>query len=141
MRELEPWAQRSNGREAHRAFYAAYIHSSAWFQRRTRWVEDERELLLEGQQIACVGCSKEWALKRDDLHHVSYERLGNEAHEDLWPMCRSCHSWIHELLRSSRSWRRLALSHGSVLALQQLHLALDTANVVKSGVHSLRTFL
>lgn len=117
MRELNPWQRRSNGREAHRQFYAKYMRSPAWFSRREQWAEEELALLPVGGTIVCVGCGRGWFVRRDDLHHYSYERLGDEAHEDLWPMCRDCHVLLHEVMRSSRSWRKLATRQANELAL------------------------
>ncbi len=117
MRELSPWAKRSNGREAHRAFYASYMRSPAWWQRRHRWVEEESVLLQSGQSINCAGCGEPWRLSRDDLHHVSYDRLGAEHHDDLWPMCRHCHTALHDLLASTPSWRKLSRELANQLAL------------------------
>ncbi|MBL3685670.1 hypothetical protein D3248_01690 [Leucobacter zeae] len=107
MRELSPWAIRSRGREDHRARYARYIASRAWFARREQWVSDERARTCS-QMVRCWGgCGNDWRLERDDMHHVSYVRLGDEAHEDLWPLCRGCHDALHQLMDSTRSWRKL----------------------------------
>lgn len=107
MRELGAHARRSQGRDVWRAFYAGYIKSPAWFARRIKWVEEEIEL-GGGVKISCLaGCGREWTLSRGDLHHCNYDRLGNEAHEDLWPLCRACHDDVHHLLDSTKSWRKL----------------------------------
>ena len=134
MRELNPWQQRSAGRNQWRAYYRAYITSPAWYRRREQWVADALDeltvLVTEagtgGQAvIECVGCGAGWRPKSDDLHHASYDRLGEEAHEDLWPMCRGCHAWVHELMRSTSTWRKLPLPQASPLALAALHDAID----------------
>lgn len=31
-----------------------------------------------------------------DLHHISYDNLGNEADEDLCWLCRDCHTSLHK---------------------------------------------
>ncbi|MFF8819121.1 HNH endonuclease [Leucobacter sp. NPDC015123] len=56
-----------------------------------------------GGTIVCLGCGKPWKLKQDDLHHITYDRLGAEEHEDLWPLCRGCHTLIHDLLTSTKT--------------------------------------
>ena len=57
--------------------------------------------------------SREWALKRQavrqrsgnrcerckrrkmqSVHHLTYERLGNERLEDLLAVCNPCHEWL-----------------------------------------------
>ncbi len=117
MRELNPWAVRSNGREAHRERYAAYMRSTAWFRRRNQWAADETNYLPEGTGIVCLGCGEAWSLGRDDLHHVTYDRLGTESHQDLWPLCRSCHTCIHRKLVATRSWRKLPRVQANYFAL------------------------
>lgn len=107
MRELGRWARKSQGRDRHRAFYARYIESAAWFRRREVWAEAEAERISPAPILCRGGCGTLWRVSVDDLHHCDYARLGNEAHEDLWAMCRSCHTALHQVLESSRSWRKL----------------------------------
>lgn len=117
MRELQPWARKSQGRDQHRARYAAYITSAAWYQRRDEWARDEAARLAPAPIRCRGGCGREWSVERDDLHHCDYTRLGAEAHEDLWGMCRHCHTALHDVLDSSRSWRRLTRPNADLLAL------------------------
>jgi hypothetical protein len=35
--------------------------------------------------------------KRDDVHHLTYERLGAEQDGDLIGVCRECHEFLHGL--------------------------------------------
>lgn len=119
MRELERNAKRSKGRDAHRARYAAYIVSPKWFHRREVWAATERAR-LGCEQLHCTGCKQEWSLKRGDLHHVTYERLEDEAHDDLWAVCRECHDRLHELMDSSRSWKKLPRTLANEFAVSVL---------------------
>ena len=109
MRELRPGQIRSRGRDEHRERYAAYMRSPAWFRRRNRWVEEESARVAPSPVFCHGGCGRQWAVSRDDLHHCSYDRLGDEQHADLWAMCRSCHDQIHALMDSAKSWRKLPL--------------------------------
>lgn len=84
-----------------RALYDAYMSSPAWYQRRMAWIRRQPD----PQQIRCVICHKLWS-SRDDLHHITYVRLGNEQYADLVPVHRACHEMIHALLRT-RVYRRL----------------------------------
>lgn len=118
MRDLSPWAVRSRGRDQHRAKYAEYISSAAWFQRRNTWAEEEATQQGSGRIVCVGGCGKRWDARRDDLHHCTYERLGNEAHRDLWPMCRDCHTKLHDLMVSTRSWRKLPKRQANVQGLE-----------------------
>lgn len=123
MRELSPWARKSQGRDAHRATYARYITSREWFQRRERWAEEE--LARTAGPVTCVGgCGRQWRLNQDDLHHCTYDRLGHEDHDDLWPMCRDCHTDLHQVLDSTKSWRKLdraSANRQAVMVLQRRH--------------------
>lgn len=119
MRELKPNAKRSKGRDAHRAKYDAYIQSPEWFRRREEWAETER-VRLGTDALVCTGCKQSWTLKRGHLHHVTYERLEHEAHEDLWAVCETCHMRLHELMDSSKSWRKLPRTLANEFALSAL---------------------
>ena len=59
--------------------YEKYIHSSHW-----RHIADKR-LEVDGH-ICCV-CGD----KATDVHHLTYDRFGNEATDDLVSLCRKCH--------------------------------------------------
>lgn len=119
MRELRPEQRRSVGRELHRQKYATYMASTEWRSRRDRWHADELNHTA-AVEVLCRGCGRVWVLTRDDLHHVDYSRLGDEQHEDLWALCRSCHDRLHELIESSRSWRRLPRRLANEQALPHL---------------------
>jgi len=105
MRELERGSRRSAGREAHRARYAAYMSSSAWRERRERFVDEYLE--AHGSEPTCVVCGEPWRVERDDLHHHHYDTLGEERFEDLAPMCRADHEALHSIMRGRASWRRV----------------------------------
>lgn len=143
MRELKPNQQRSLGRDEHRARYAAYMKSPAWFHRRERWAAEELHH-LETEGIACRGCGSTWSLSTGDLHHIDYARLEDEAHDDLWAMCRTCHYGLHELIESSKSWRKLPRRQANELALpvfQRSLAGLSEAEVQSQSVTGLRDYL
>ena len=70
-----------------------YLKSAHW--RRVR------EIALGDFEYRCAIC---YSPKDLDVHHRTYERLGNERVSDLTVLCRSCHSLFHE--RSSVKPRR-----------------------------------
>lgn len=118
MRKLSPFAKRSRGRALYRDRYRQYMASSTWFRRREQWYESE---VAAFGTVMCKGkCGREWTPNTGDLHHVTYDRLGNEEHHDLWPLCRECHALIHQIIESSRSWRRLPRRQANQLALARL---------------------
>lgn len=84
---------RKRGRS--RKAYTGFLRSGAWFRRREAWFTARR---AEGVEPACQGCGTRLDETGTlDLHHVSYARVGQERNEDLWPFCRRCHEWIHEV--------------------------------------------
>ena len=91
--------------------------SQQWFALRERWAADWAA--RDGTEPHCLICGAEWSLC-DDLHHRTYERLGREADRDLIPLCRSCHSALHRVLESDRSWRRLNRAQATDLIVLRL---------------------
>lgn len=65
--------------------YLAYLHSAHWKQTRTK--------ALQNAGYKCQACSSKDDIL--DVHHNTYERLGNEDELDLIVLCRSCHGKIH----------------------------------------------
>jgi hypothetical protein len=63
-----------------RARYEERINSEEWISLKRRLIR------LRGQ--TCERCGHVAPL---DLHHRTYERLGEEADDDLQLVCRSCH--------------------------------------------------
>jgi len=64
--------------------YADYLQSTEWRVRRAD--------ALEAAGFRCQRCGHMYGL---DVHHVTYERLGNERPEDLVVLCRVCHAELH----------------------------------------------
>lgn len=69
--------------------YRDYLSSRRWKQTRERFYADPHT------PKACL-CGDDTNL---DLHHLTYERLGNEDLEDLHPLCPTCHNAVHVLAR------------------------------------------
>ena len=71
--------------------YEAYMASAEWRALRSRALERDRN--------QCQTC-----LSEDDLevHHKTYERLGNELMEDLITLCHDCHEAITTVIRRRR---------------------------------------
>ena len=67
--------------------YRNYILHSAHWRRM-------REQVLIYAHHMCQRCEKNMAR---DVHHLTYERLGEEELEDLQAICRECHEFIHGL--------------------------------------------
>lgn len=68
-----------------KADYAAYIASDDWAaKRRLYWASTDQ---------ACARCGTTDNLH---VHHMTYERFGNELLSDLLGLCQGCHTLVHE---------------------------------------------
>ena len=68
-----------------------------------------REAYLQGHKWCEVcGNSRPEFL---EVHHLTYERIGNELDKDLVSVCSMCHSLLHGLLVDPRAYAETALSH------------------------------
>jgi 5-methylcytosine-specific restriction endonuclease McrA len=73
--------------------YLGYIRSAAWRGRRTA------ALIRAGHRCQVCG-----AKKRLEVHHVTYQNLGNERDEDLTVLCWQCHALNTWAIRARRWW-------------------------------------
>jgi len=68
--------------------YADYIKSEAWREKRLEYWRSKK-------MRECYVCSDPWLdFKGKELHHRTYERLGNENLDDLVPVCPGHHDLI-----------------------------------------------
>lgn len=70
-----------------------------WFQRYSEYLySDEwsaiRNKALQKDNNKCLQCQSETALQ---VHHLTYENVGNETLEELITLCTSCHKNIHQI--------------------------------------------
>jgi 5-methylcytosine-specific restriction endonuclease McrA len=65
--------------------YAEYLQSDHW--------KHMREIALRKAGVQCQLCTSS---DRLEVHHKTYERLGEEAISDITVLCRSCHSKFHD---------------------------------------------
>ncbi len=66
--------------------YGAYLNSSAW--------QIKRKQILGRDNYLCQFCKEE---KATQVHHLSYDNLGNECEFELLSVCHSCHQIIHNI--------------------------------------------
>lgn len=110
---------RSGRSVAAMADYQAWINSYEWkVTRRHQWADEEAD---RGRALVCHGCGQDWEVDADDLHHVTYERLRHEAHEDLMALCRPCHDYVHQVLRrpGARAVGRINTQRAALAVLQR----------------------
>ena len=118
VRDPRPGLIWSVRRVRRRAAYCDYMASPAWFALRERWARDWTA--RRGVEPCCVICGAVWTLKRGDLHHRSYARLGHELGHDLIPLCRACHGTLHRAIESNPAWRRLDRAQATDLIVMAL---------------------
>lgn len=70
-----------------RVDHATYMKSPEWAALRRRYYSK--------YPAKCFCCS---TTKNLNLHHKTYNRLGNERLSDLVPLCEPCHKAVHELV-------------------------------------------
>lgn len=90
----------TNGSQS-KDFYTQYINSRTWKLKR-------REVLKRDNK-QCQTCLSGENL---EVHHKTYEHLGNEPLEDLITLCKHCHEAITSSIRfrrySKKGWEMLA---------------------------------
>lgn len=62
--------------------------SDEWVARKDRYYQTH--------EMVCSRCGTGQSIH---LHHLSYERMGDELNDDLMPLCVGCHDRVHELHR------------------------------------------
>ena len=68
--------------------YRAYLRSPAWRMKRDGKLFDA--------EYRCERCGYDGLDMPLDVHHLTYERVGNERDSDLIVLCRSCHEMEHK---------------------------------------------
>jgi len=66
-------------------WYREYLSSDAW--------QAKRLAVLRRAKYTCEGCGAQNVAL--DIHHKTYERVGNEFLWDLVAACRTCHAKVH----------------------------------------------
>jgi 5-methylcytosine-specific restriction endonuclease McrA len=82
-----------------RLAYRSYIQSEEWKQKRAEKLR---------ANPSCEMCD---GFKHRQVHHLTYERLGNELLDDLVTLCRRCHAIEHSDIsdtRKAKIWRYIA---------------------------------
>lgn len=67
--------------------YEEYLESD-------HWVDFRYQYETSGLPCRCLACD----YPRFALHHITYSTLGGEGFSDVIPLCKRCHSEIHETI-------------------------------------------
>lgn len=121
----------------HKHWYAEYLRSHEWKKLRARILRQrgKRCELCGTGQYATVGCVRTSMPSVLQVHHLTYERVGEELDDDLVVLCRDCHKQLHELpsephLRSLKAirlatnldvYRSLVMGQGVQVSLLDKH--------------------
>lgn len=76
---------RNNERQAWFDWYNQYLKTDKW--------RKKRAAVLERAKGLCEGCRSKEATQ---VHHLTYDRVGNEMLFDLVAVCDECHEVIHD---------------------------------------------
>lgn len=91
--------------------------------RQSRWWRRRRELFVETSKgtigvMFCAICTNRARWDHPEIeirfhvHHLSYEKLGAEADNDLMLLCNACHNFLHfPDSAAARSWVFWLLEH------------------------------
>jgi 5-methylcytosine-specific restriction endonuclease McrA len=71
--------------------YRRYLKSDKWL--------NLKKQVFERDKHRCQTCH---AIKQLEVHHVTYDRLGNENLDDLIMLCKLCHEAITNVIRGER---------------------------------------
>ena len=74
--------------------YHQYIKSKLWRDRRFKYFKDNKK--------ECQACTSSLRIA---LHHISYQRLGNELDDDLIPLCWECHGEYHRKYKNDKLFK------------------------------------
>lgn len=90
------WKQKDQERTAFRQ-WAFEKQNNNWRQRYETHLNSDkwrqlRHLVLQRDNHICQSCL---LVRASEVHHKTYDRLGNEAAFDLVSLCSSCHKQIH----------------------------------------------
>ena len=66
--------------------YQEYIKSQEW--------QEVRQKIFKRDNFRCVKCG---ASKNLQVHHITYENLGEEKYADLVTLCNDCHNATHNM--------------------------------------------
>lgn len=88
--------------------YEDYLQSLRWLRLSRQFKEDHPH---------CHRCGG----KSQNVHHRTYERVGNESQDDLVALCRDCHELVHLYVKSLPEARRAK-------ALLTAHLTIGQAS-------------
>lgn len=80
--------------------YKSYLKTKHWTQKRIS--------IFRRDNHKCQECGKTMDLRDANVHHLTYDHVGNELNEDLILLCPDCHKKIHGIqkrTRTKKNWK------------------------------------
>lgn len=119
--------------ETEKIDHQEYINSPKW--------KAKRQMVLERDNFRCRKCGTG---KNLDVHHITYEHIGNEPLDDLVTLCRNCHENVHKYDFENKKLESNAEAVSSDFLYgidYELSLLLATFSGYKGGDHKLQALL
>lgn len=88
------------------ATYSAYLYGE-------HWTDFKKRYYAKNGPVGCAVCGD----RPVDLHHHTYERLGEELFDDITPLCPGHHIAVHDWLKKYKNGA-VAATHKAVSALR-----------------------
>jgi hypothetical protein len=85
--------------------YEKYLESPHWQECRKLKLDEQRDVVGYNFCEKCGGRPEATRKTALNVHHLTYERLGNELLDDLQIICRPCHDKEHGRdLETQKRW-------------------------------------
>lgn len=105
--------------------YLNYIKSNVWYEKRLD--------IAKKRNYICEMCNKS-SVKNFQIHHLTYERLGNELDSDLMFLCTECHSKIHnKSLFKIKKPRKKKKAKAIYIKCKKCNKKILRSKIIKSG--------
>lgn len=117
--------------ETEKIDHQEYINSPKW--------KAKRQMVLERDNFRCRKCGTG---KNLDVHHITYENIGNEPLDDLVTLCRNCHEEVHKYDFENKKFEAEGRSGDFLYCIDyDLSLLFATLSGYKGGDHKLQKLL
>lgn len=78
--------------------YGEYLRSKHWLRM--------KRMIHAKYNNECQMCHKKLKGRERNVHHLTYERIGNELPEDVTLLCRECHQKVHGIEKPKKKKRK-----------------------------------
>lgn len=116
-------ARRATAKSA--SYRTGYLQSAVWWQRRHGFLT----ALAAVGAVVCTSCAAPLTPQSAHLHHITYRGVtqlpdgrwhSGESDDDLVPLCRDCHTEVHDLFDRFPAWRTLTREGANAMAFAMI---------------------